>query len=93
MGKILGLAGPVGSGKSWGIIYIYTFFPISLPSLHSTSFVLFTGKSTLLLALLGELGEYDPKVVNIGRSCLAYASQEVIIWLKRGRIDSVDFVR
>lgn len=91
MGKILGLAGPVGSGKSWGIIY--SFFPISLPSVHSTSFVRFAGKSTLLLALLGELGEYDPKVVNIGRGCLAYASQEVIIWLKRGRIDSVDFVR
>ena len=35
------------------------------------------GKSTLLLAMLGELGVYDRSVVDIGNGPLAYASQEV----------------
>jgi len=68
--------GPGRARRQW-----YVLLPPSLPPSLSRPPSLppspSAGKSTLLLAMLGELGVYDRSVVDIGDGPLAYASQEV----------------
>ena len=67
--------------RQWYVLHSLppSSLPPSLPLPHPPSLPpsLPLGKSTLLLAMLGELGVNDANIINTGNGPLAYAAQEV----------------